>query len=141
MPNGVSNQNIQQTYTLNQFTELAAKSNDNQELRIRKSNHELSNTPLGFISRNVGSTHAQSNTAVTNAFKAAIQSDPRYAGIAEKLAATLQTSLPDNEPLTPAKVKQAVNTANQMLKANLQANSAARMLSATDVIPKALEAE
>ncbi|HBZ58858.1 MAG TPA: hypothetical protein DEO49_06900 [Sutterella sp.] len=141
MPNGVSNQNIQQTYTLNQFTELAAKSNDNQELRIRKSNHELSNTPLGFISRNVGSTHAQSNTAVTNAFKAAIQSDPRYAGLADKLAATLDTSLPPNEPLTPAKVKQAVNTANQMLKANLQANVAARMLSATDVIPKALEAE
>ena len=141
MPNGVSNQNIQQNYTLNQFTELAAKSNDNQELRIRKSNQELSNTPLGFISRNVGSTHAQSNTAVTEAFKHAIQNDPRYAGLADKLAATLDTSLPPNEPLTPAKVKQAVNTANQMLKANLQANSAARMLSACDVIPKSLEGE
>jgi uncharacterized protein YrzB (UPF0473 family) len=141
MPNGVSNQNIQQNYTLNQFTELAEKSADNQELRIRKSNQELSNTPLGFISRNVGSTHAQSNTAVTEAFKHAIQSDPRYAGIAEKLAATLDTSLPPNEPLTPAKVKQAVNTANQMLKANLQANSAARMLSACNVIPEALEGE
>lgn len=141
MPNGVSNQNIQQNYTLNQFTELAEKSADNQELRIRKSNQELSNTPLGFISRNVGSTHAQSNTAVTEAFKHAIQNDPKYAGIAEKLAATLDTSLPPNEPLTPAKVKQAVNTANQMVKANLQASAAARMLSATDVIPKALEAE
>ena len=111
------------SYTLNEFKTLADNSQDNQELRIRKSNQELSNTPLGFIARNFGSTHANSNARVTEAFKHALQSDPKYRTINVRLAGVLSTQMPANQPLTAAKVKSAIGMADRMLQA--QENSIA----------------
>ncbi len=47
-----------ESYSLNEFKNLAEHSNDNQNLRIRKSNQELTNTPLGFIARYFRGTYA-----------------------------------------------------------------------------------
>ncbi|MBQ7608530.1 MAG: hypothetical protein IJU76_11270 [Desulfovibrionaceae bacterium] len=57
----VNNISQSTTYTLQQFQDLANQSGDNAELRIRKSNQQLSNTPLGFIARNFGKTQTLSN--------------------------------------------------------------------------------
>ena len=111
------------SYSLNEFKTLAENSRDNQELRIRKSNHELSNTPLGFLARNFGSTHATSNAQVTQAFRHALQTDPKYRTISSRLANVLSAQMPANQPLTAAKVKSAIGMADRMLQSQEKAIS------------------
>ena len=128
MPIGDANltRNLE-SYTLNEFKTLAESSRDNQELRIRKSNQELSNTPLGFIARNFGSTHETSNTRVTQAFRHALQTDPKYRTIAARLAGVLSAQMPANQPLTAATVKNAIGMADRMLASQEKAISLAEM--------------
>ena len=75
-----------ESYSLNEFKNLAEHSNDNQNLRIRKSNQELTNTPLGFIARYFRGTYARSNSQVTQAFRHALQTDHKYQAVSERLA-------------------------------------------------------
>jgi len=106
-----------ESYSLNEFKNLAEQSGDNQNLRIRKSNQELTNTPLGFFARYFGSTYSRSNSQVTQAFRHALQTDHKYHAIAGRLANVLEAQMPANQPLTAAKVKNAIGMAERMLAA------------------------
>ncbi|MCR5083874.1 MAG: hypothetical protein K6A65_00025, partial [Succinivibrionaceae bacterium] len=103
------------SFTLDDFQRLAAQSEDQQELRLRKHGGDLTNTPLGFISRNFGDTHAQSNRAANQAFLRALGQDPRYQEIARTLIPSLERGLPQQEALTPARIKEALGIADRML--------------------------
>ena len=110
-----------ESYSLNEFKNLAEHSNDNQNLRIRKSNQELTNTPLGFIARYFRGTYARSNSQVTQAFRHALQTDHKYLAIADRLANVLNAQMPGNQPLTAARVKSALGMADRMLAAQEKA--------------------
>ncbi|MDY6466821.1 MAG: hypothetical protein SPK65_09525, partial [Succinivibrio dextrinosolvens] len=54
--------------TLQDFKNIAENNNANAEVRVKKSDGKLSTSPLGFIARNIGQTHKNSNNQVTLAF-------------------------------------------------------------------------
>ena len=126
-------------YTLQQFQNLANNSADNQELRIRQSNQDLSSTPLGFFARIF--KHSSSNIEANQAFIRTISQDQRYQDISAKLARTLRTTMPENQPLTAAKVKAAVRTAEQMLETRQNALNAASKMVANKLIPENMQKE
>lgn len=49
--------------TLQDFKNIAEHSKADAEVRIKKSDGKLSTTPLGFIARNIGLTHKESNSS------------------------------------------------------------------------------
>ena len=110
------------SHTMRQFQELANHSRDDQELRIRQSNSELSNTPLGFIARH-GIMHAASNVQVNQSFLHAITTDKRYQCIARQLRSALSTTMLLTDSLTAARVKSAVSTAESLLAHTRKADS------------------
>ena len=128
-------------YTLDNFLDLAARSDNNAELRIRKSNQELSNTPLGFISRNFGSTHANSNIQANHAFMRALTSDPRYVVIANQLRATLAPSMITSNALTPAKITSAMNVAENMAATYQEGLDVAQKMNEFKIFPESLNQE
>ncbi|MBQ7618446.1 MAG: hypothetical protein IJS50_06180, partial [Desulfovibrio sp.] len=128
------------SYSLRQFENLANRSQDNQELRIRKSNQELSNTPLGFISRH-GVMHANSNVQVNQAFLHAIINDKRYQCVADQLLRTLSKSMPLTSALTAAKVKSAVNTAKDLVQLYKEGSKLAGTLCDQGIIPNKMLGE
>ena len=134
------NQQADGTYTLRQFEQLANQSRDNQELRIRQSNRELSNTPLGFIARH-SSVHQGSNAVVNSHFLHAITTDKRYKCIAQQLQRTLSTTMPMTSGLTAAKVKSAISTANTMLNSYREGNKLANAMADHGILPSRMMSE
>ena len=128
-------------YTLQQFKDLARTSGDDAELRVRKSNLELTNTPLGFIARNFGKDHARSNIIANKLFMRTLASDNRYRCIARQLVETLAPSMPQTAALTPAKVRQAVATAEIMLTARQEGKTIAGMLTDNKILPGSMQGE
>lgn len=133
-------QNANAAYTLKQFQDLANQSQDNQELRIRKSNQELSNTPLGIISRH-GVIHTASNVQVNQTFLHVITTDKRYRCVADQLRKALGTTMLLTEALTPAKVKSAVATADTLLKTYQEGSRLAGVMSDHGIIPNMMTGE
>ena len=132
------------TYTLQQFQDLANQSNDNAELRIKKSNQQLSNTPLGFIARNFGKTQTLSNIQANQAFLRTLSNDPRYQCIAQQLRLTLPHTLIQTATLTPAKVRAAVGMAETMLRdfhARHEGQNIASMMLFNKLIPSDMQNE
>ena len=127
-------------YTLRQFQDLASRSRDDQELRIRQSNQELSNTPLGMISRH-GVTHASSNAQANMAFLHAISTDKRYQCIAQQLLNALSTTQMLTDGLTAGKVKSAVATADSLLKTYQEGSRLAQNMADQGLLPTRMMAE
>ncbi len=101
--------------TLTDFENLANNvQNQNEEVRIRKSNGLLSNRKLGFFSRNFGSTHKNSNISVNRAFINSLKNDPKYAGITDKIE-TLFSTQNLEKALTPGKIKSTIDTVDNLL--------------------------
>ena len=132
------------TYTLQQFQDLASQSNDNAELRIKKSNQQLSNTPLGFIARNFGKTQTLSNIQANQAFLRTLSNDPRYQCIGQQLRLTLPHTMVQTAALTPAKVRAAVGIAENMLRdfhAHREGQNIASMMHYNKLIPSDMQNE
>ncbi|MCR5085182.1 MAG: hypothetical protein K6A65_06735, partial [Succinivibrionaceae bacterium] len=102
--------------SLEQFTDLAAQSRDGQELRLRKSDGSLTNTPLGLIA-STGRTRIMSNAIANHAFVQALMKSERYRLVADKIAETLDRCMPANRPLTPERIRSAMGIADQLLAA------------------------
>ncbi|MBQ7609450.1 MAG: hypothetical protein IJU76_16015 [Desulfovibrionaceae bacterium] len=126
-------------YTVQDFQNLANQSADNAELRIRQSNQDISTTPLGFFAKMF--KHGSSNAAANQAFMQTIINDPRYQEVAGKLQRTLSTMLPERQALTAAKVKTALQTAEQILTMHKQAKEVANKLVDLKIIPQSLKRE
>ncbi|MCR5083882.1 MAG: hypothetical protein K6A65_00065, partial [Succinivibrionaceae bacterium] len=105
-------------FTLEQFTDLAEQSRDRDELRISRSSSQLTNTPLGLISRTNRSVHKKSNLRATQAFMSALINDPRYQSIRSQLEVAPLTHPREGKALTPALIRQTIATANSMLCAS-----------------------
>jgi hypothetical protein len=113
------------TYTLQDFQNLAEQSAESQELRIRKSNQDLTNSSLGLFSKLFH--HSRSNTTVNQAFKQAILTDPKYQAVSEQISSVLSTTMPDNKELTPGKIRTAIQAADTILSAHTTAANLADM--------------
>uniref|UniRef100_UPI00386A6C0E hypothetical protein n=1 Tax=Succinivibrio sp. TaxID=2053619 RepID=UPI00386A6C0E len=109
--------------TLDDFKRIASESQDKAEIRIRKSDGTLSNTPLGFISRNIGFSHSQSNNEVTLAFWSALITNDKYASVSNNLRRTLTTMVKNGAALTPSKINEAIKLADNLLNAHNKAKS------------------
>ncbi|MBO6001894.1 MAG: hypothetical protein J6P53_00185, partial [Mailhella sp.] len=127
-------------YTLRQFQDLASRSRDDQELRIRQRNQELSNTPLGMISRH-GIQHNTSNVQANMAFLHAITSDKRYQCIARQLLNALSTNQMLTDGLTAGKVNAAVATAESLLTAYAEGSRLAQSMADHGLLPSKMMAE
>ena len=128
-----------QRYTLEQFQNLANNSQDNQSLRIRTSNHELTTSPLGFLASIF--LRKPTNTLVNRAFMQTITTDPRYQCEAQEIHRTLSTAMPETQNLTPAKIKMAVTTADNILKAHNESQALTNKLVASQNLPQHLAGE
>lgn len=109
--------------TLDDFKRIASESQDKAEIRIRKSDGTLSNTPLGFISRNIGFSHSQSNNEVTLAFWSALITNDKYASVSNNLRRTLTTMVKNGAALTPSKINEAIKLADNLLNAHNKAKA------------------
>lgn len=109
--------------TLDDFKRIASESQDKAEIRIRKSDGTLSNTPLGFISRNIGFAHSQSNNEVTLAFWSALISNEKYASVSSNLRGTLASMVKHGTALTPSKINEAIKLADNLLNAHNKAKA------------------
>lgn len=126
-------------YTVQEFQNLANLSTDQTNIRISQNNQNLSNTPLGFFAKIFKQTN--SNIEANRAFMRTITQDPYYQEVATKLQRTLSTMLPEKQPLTAAKVKTALLTADQILKTHQQAKTTANTLVELQIIPNHLKQE
>lgn len=104
--------------TLQDFKNIAENSSNNAEIRIKKSDGRLSNTPLGFIARNIGFTHSESNNRVTLAFWSTLINDPKYADVSNNIRKTFTKLVKHGSALTPSKINDAIKMADKMLDAN-----------------------
>ncbi len=122
-------------FSLNDFVTLANNTQDqNKELRIRKSNGQLSNSGLGSIAKHFGSTHKNSNISVNRAFIYSLKHDPKYSCIADKIGG-LFTEKSLEKALTPNKVKATISTADNILKKYETASSLADQAAQSGMIP------
>ncbi|MCR5084111.1 MAG: hypothetical protein K6A65_01245, partial [Succinivibrionaceae bacterium] len=102
--------------SLQQFEDLAAQSRDGQEIRIRKSDSSLTNTPLGIIARS-GRSHILSNSIANHAFVHAVMHSERYRLVAGRLASLLDRTMPAHRPLTPERIRAVLDRADRLLAA------------------------
>ena len=109
--------------TLQDFKNIAENSSSNAEIRIKKSDGKLSNTPLGFIARNIGFTHSESNNRVTLAFWSTLINDPKYADVSNNIRKTFTKLVKHGSALTPSKINDAIKMADKMLDANKKAQA------------------
>ncbi|MBQ7739570.1 MAG: hypothetical protein IJT59_07975, partial [Desulfovibrionaceae bacterium] len=121
-------------YSIEQFQQIAKNSRDNQELRIRVSNQQLTNTSLGCLASIF--KHKESNTQVNRAFMQSILTDNRYQCVAKQIHTALSTTMPEQEALTPAKIKTALSTANSILRAHKDGVEIANRMCNIDVLPQ-----
>ena len=120
-------------FTLRQFEELASRSRDDQNLRIRQNGRELSNTSLGpiaYIRRN-----AESNYLANTAFIKAVVADKRYADAAAHIHRMLSARMRTDVPLTPARVRAALNAADNVFALHREGNNAACALADFKLLP------
>lgn len=107
--------------TLQDFKNIAENNNANAEVRIKKSDGKLSTSPLGFIARNIGQTHKNSNNQVTLAFWSVLIHDDKYRDIKSNLKRVMSSMNKSGEiksggSLTPAKINAAIKMADDMLE-------------------------
>lgn len=116
--------------TLQDFKNIAEQSKADAEVRIKKSDGKLSTTPLGFISRNIGLGHKNSNNQATLAFWTVLIHDDKYKDISNNLRRTMRAmqangTIKAGSALTPAKITQAIKTADDLLQAHNKAKTTA----------------
>ena len=107
--------------TLQDFKNIAENNNANAEVRIKKSDGKLSTSPLGFIARNIGQNHKNSNNQVTLAFWSVLIHDDKYRDIKSNLKRVMSSMNKSGEiksggSLTPAKINAAIKMADDMLE-------------------------
>lgn len=107
--------------TLQDFKNIAQNSRSDAEIRIKQSDGKLSNSPLGFIARNIGFKHSESNNRVTLAFWSTLINDPKYADVSSNLRKTFKNLVKHGSALTPSKINDAIKMADNMLNANQKA--------------------
>lgn len=116
--------------TLQDFKNIAEHSKADAEVRIKKSDGKLSTSPLGFISRNIGLGHQNSNNQATLAFWTVLINDDKYKDISNNLRRTMRAmqangTIKAGNALTPAKITQAIKAADDLLKAHNKAKTTA----------------
>ena len=115
--------------TLQDFKNIAEHSKADAEVRIKKSDGKLSTTPLGFIARNIGLTHKESNNQATLAFWTVLINSDKYRDVSDSLRHVMNTkfqngSIKAGKALTPAKINEAIKIADNLLSVHQKTKAA-----------------